>query len=226
MSRAHNQGYRIVCGVDFASASGEAVREAHRLSRRVASSELHFVHALDAPQARSESIASQRASESAISRLQDYVRSVLFDVNVSLNDLRAVFHVRQEDPQSALSRVAHEEQADVIIVGASTGGRLSQLWRRWGVRSFMQRAPVPVLVAHERKQEVETVSEVLRHDGSGVYSVVGGRCISTAASARSMESDSASSLHRMYEARASQPPISCSPSAEASSQDRRAELGS
>ncbi len=209
MPRSQHQGYRIVCGVDLTDASREAVREAQRLSKRVAGSELHFVHALDRPHADLDSSESQSCAEHTIARLEDYVQSVLFDVNVSLSELRAVFHVRLEDPQSALVNVARDEHADVIIVGASERGRLSQLWRRWGVRRFMQRAPVPVLVAHERKPEIESKAIEPKDGGSGVYTVVGGRRLTRAGQSLSplMDGDSTSTLCRMYEARASQPDL-------------------
>jgi nucleotide-binding universal stress UspA family protein len=54
--------------------------------------------------------------------------------------------LRDDDPATALCRLAEDQQADVLVIGASEKGLLERIFQGSVMRSLVKHAPCPVLV--------------------------------------------------------------------------------
>ena len=56
--------------------------------------------------------------------------------------------LRDDDPATALCRIAEDQQADVLVIGASEKSILQRIFEGSVMRKVVKHAPCPVLVVH------------------------------------------------------------------------------
>lgn len=160
---AASQVYSIVVGVDFSETSALALREATRLARTHAKSHVHVVHAAPSltlltptlgvadpslsgamPLANATAVLEQETREN----LQKYVEKSLADQAPDLADapLRWTIHVRHSAPQHALTQLASDLNADMIVVGTHGRSGLERFLMGSVAEGVVRSAPCPVLV--------------------------------------------------------------------------------
>lgn len=146
------RGYRIVVGVDFNSSCEPAIAEALRLGTQIPGTEIHFTTVLEHKHL-------ERASEMEKGRVQlmynerklvTLVREIADRTPLAPAPLSLVFHVRIGDPVEALTQVAFDVDAQLIVVGASGRPRAVALLLGSVPERLLSEGRFPLLCARER----------------------------------------------------------------------------
>jgi nucleotide-binding universal stress UspA family protein len=154
-AEVHGRGYRIVVGVGFSDACKHAVHDALQIATRLPGAELHMTTVLDREHLdRASALATGYAHliDTEL-RLVSFVKDVGSTTPLLPASLPLVFHVRIGEIAAALTQVAFDVDARLIVVGSRDAPRVT-------------------------KMLVRSVSDVLFHDAR--YSVLVARAQNTA----------------------------------------------
>ena len=145
---------KIVVGVDLSETGDTALREAVRLCRRLADSELHAVNVIATESELHDARRIEHLSNELRTRI-DQLRGHVEQVCAPPKDaepftLETIFHVRLGDPASALHQVAVDVDADLIVVGTHARRGVAKLILGSVAESLLRSARLPVLIAHPK----------------------------------------------------------------------------
>lgn len=139
---------RIVVGVDFTELGELALDEAVRYVSRMEDVELHPAFCL---------VQADGRQVDKLSDTLDTLYARLREVTVRRCEVvehdweqNVVFHVRVGDPVEALSQVAVDVDADMIVVGTNARKGLTKVLLGSVAEELVRTAPVPVMVARRR----------------------------------------------------------------------------
>lgn len=145
---------KIVVGVDFSETGDTALREAMRLCRQLADSELHAVNVIATNSELHNAKRIDRLSDELRTRI-DQLRGHVEQVCAPPKDaepftLETILHVRLGDPASALHQVAVDVDADLIVVGTHARRGVAKVILGSVAESLLRTAHLPVLIAHPK----------------------------------------------------------------------------
>lgn len=141
----------IVVGVDFSAVSHLAVCTAFRLATQQGRTEVHVLHADPALQPGVVGSLDEE-TESALQRLRRFVAGELEVLRTGRTEVGphplgpVVSHVSSRRPCEAISRLAADLSAELVIVGAHGRTGFSQLLLGSVAHAVVSLAPCPVLV--------------------------------------------------------------------------------
>jgi nucleotide-binding universal stress UspA family protein len=143
--------FTIVVGNDFSEGAGHAFDQAARVARRVPGSDIHVVNVID-----------QESTEEQTRRVADDLLQYLEAKVKALGGLegQAVgLHVRCGRPAREIAQLATDVAADLIVVGATKGPHLKQLFVGSVTERLLLAAPCPVFVAGPSPVEASDAHE-------------------------------------------------------------------
>jgi nucleotide-binding universal stress UspA family protein len=151
--------YSILVGIDYSTASEQALQRALEIAGVHPNAELHVVHVVsgfDAPSSEPARVSSEEMDELAIDptayqRLQTYVALSLgaFQKQQSGAPGRAIkitAHLRTHAPAQEIAQLASDLEADLVVVGICGRSSITRLFLGSVAESVTRLAPCAVLV--------------------------------------------------------------------------------
>ena len=150
-----NVSRRIVVGVDFTETGDEAAREAVRLARDHAGTELHVTYVIATPPMPDTRVLAEIGAKlpERMLELREHFARVGAPRGGAKFSMETVFHVRLGDPGQALHQVAVDVDADLIVVGTHGRRGVEKMLLGSVAEQLVRGARLPVLVA--RPKEIE-----------------------------------------------------------------------
>jgi nucleotide-binding universal stress UspA family protein len=146
---------RIVVGVDMSETGDNALREAMRLCRLVAGTELHVTSIIPTESDLHDARRIEQLSNEMrvrIDQLRGHVQSVCAPApGGEPFTQEIVFHVRLGAPAAAIHQLAVDVDADLIVVGTHARRGLAKLILGSVADELIRTAHVPVVVAHPKE---------------------------------------------------------------------------
>lgn len=154
MAEERDDVRRVVAAVDLTETGANALREAMRLARRLNSSELHAVYVLDTNPGThdAQKIAElSEALETASTQLKEHVLEVCAPDEAEDDfEQELVVHVRLGRPADAIHQLCVDIDADLVVVGTHQRTGLAKLLLGSVAEQLIERARLPVVVAHPK----------------------------------------------------------------------------
>ncbi|MGD8858787.1 MAG: universal stress protein [Myxococcales bacterium] len=146
--------YTIVAALDFGPSSEEVLRQSLQMAAAHRGGELHVLHVFDddggSGPLRAPRIARQNVMlEELPQRMRDYVQQVAGEVP-ELGNTRLGVHVRIGKPPEAITQMAVDTRADVIVTGTHGREGLERVVLGSVAEWLVRHAPCPVVVARAR----------------------------------------------------------------------------
>jgi nucleotide-binding universal stress UspA family protein len=144
----------IVVGVDLSETGDHALREAVRLARYLPNSELHVTYVIPTEAGLHDAKRIAQMADELPRRIED-LRAHLQNATAApwvreSHSQAAVLHVRIGMPAQALTQVAIDVDAEMIVVGTHGRAGLEKLMLGSVAQELTRIAPVPVLVARPK----------------------------------------------------------------------------
>ncbi len=155
MNEEHSRGYRIVVGVGFTDECKHAVREALQLATRLPGAEVHVTSVLSREHLDRSSALAQGYSHLLDTelRLVNFVKDLAKETPLLPASLALVFHVRIGEIAAALTQVAFDVDASLIVVGSRALSGVTKLVTRSVSDELLREARYSVLIARAPNTE-------------------------------------------------------------------------
>ena len=148
-----HETFSILLALDLADTSGSALDEAAHLARRVPSAELHVVY-----------VAPETTTKKHLLELAEGLQLYVADKAAAIGGLAGRelgIHVRVGDAAHAITEVATEVDAAVIVLASRSKTRVRSPFRAPRLaRELLAHAPCPVVIAGAKPAEVSHAARI------------------------------------------------------------------
>ncbi len=156
MATSNNGGTRpsavVLVGIDFTDSSLEALKTAENLARAEPGSELHLVHAFAVPTLSPDPqelfAQAQNLLGSRYARARGELDKLAAEATNGIS--RVTSHLRLGSPAAAMSEVALDIGADLIVIGADHHTGMHRLIFGSAADRISRTAPCPVLIVRPK----------------------------------------------------------------------------